>query len=121
MYASSSTRIELTCQYTVDAFTAEPFAGNQAAVIVFPAGTPWPDDAFLVKVAAEFNYAETAYIVKVNDSKPNEYGLRWFTPMKEVRYPLPFRVCCSFYLSVLMRQTLWPCHARLGSRSQIAS
>jgi predicted PhzF superfamily epimerase YddE/YHI9 len=63
--------------FVVDAFTARPFAGNPAAVVLLER---WPDDAWLQNVALEFNLSETAYLV------PNAagYHLRWFTPKVEV-------------------------------------
>jgi PhzF family phenazine biosynthesis protein len=61
----------------VDAFTAEPFAGNPAAVCVLP-GPREPQ--WMQKVALEMNLAETAYLVEQEDG----YGLRWFTPAAEV-------------------------------------
>ena len=61
----------------VDAFTAEPFAGNPAAVCVLP-GPREPE--WMQKVALEMNLAETAFLVKGEDG----YGLRWFTPAAEV-------------------------------------
>lgn len=70
----------------MDAFTSKPFSGNQAAVIVFPGREPWPEDNLLQTIAMEFNYAETAYVRKTKSDSPNEYDLRWFTPVKEVRY-----------------------------------
>ena len=45
----------------VDAFTAEPFAGNPAAVYVLDC---WPDDAWLQAVAREMNQSETAFVVR---------------------------------------------------------
>ena len=47
---------------------------------------PWPNDEFLQQVAAEFNYAETAFVRKRADTSANDYDLRWFTPVKEVKY-----------------------------------
>jgi PhzF family phenazine biosynthesis protein len=61
----------------VDAFTAEPFAGNPAAVCVLP-GPREPH--WMQKVALEMNLAETAFLVKSDDG----YELRWFTPATEV-------------------------------------
>jgi predicted PhzF superfamily epimerase YddE/YHI9 len=58
----------------VDAFTAQPFAGNPAGVVLLDA---WPDDAWLRAVAAEVNLAETAFAVPIDDG---EWQLRWFTP-----------------------------------------
>jgi PhzF family phenazine biosynthesis protein len=61
----------------VDAFTAEPFAGNPAAVCVLPEPR---EPAWMQKVALEMNLAETAFLVKEQEG----YGLRWFTPAAEV-------------------------------------
>ena len=61
----------------VDAFAAEggAFTGNPAAVVVLGAAAPgawaprspcegahWPEDAYLLAVAKEFNLSETAYV-----------------------------------------------------------
>lgn len=61
----------------VDAFTAEPFAGNPAAVCVLPGER---EAGWMQKVAMEMNLAETAFLVRQEDG----YGLRWFTPAAEV-------------------------------------
>jgi predicted PhzF superfamily epimerase YddE/YHI9 len=64
-------------QYQVDAFTAELFAGNPAAVV--PLET-WLGEETLQAIALENNLSETAFFV------PNGQGfdLRWFTPEAEV-------------------------------------
>jgi len=56
----------------VDAFTAEPFRGNPAAV--------WPADDWLQRVAREMNQSETAFLVRSSGG----FELRWFTPLVEV-------------------------------------
>src|SRR5579883_2390063 len=61
----------------VDAFTAEPFRGNPAAVFVQNA--PWSDERMQL-VAREMNLAETAFVLPENDG----FRLRWFTPLVEV-------------------------------------
>lgn len=60
----------------VDAFTAEPFAGNPAAVCLLagPARDGW-----MQRVAAEMNLSETAFL----DPREDGFGLRWFTPTVE--------------------------------------
>lgn len=63
--------------YHVDAFTAQSFAGNPAAVCPL---NGWLDDDFLLKVAAENNLSETAFFVLGG----KDYELRWFTPRCEV-------------------------------------
>ena len=64
-------------QYIVDAFTDKPFSGNPAAVCVLD---KWPSDGSMMKLAAENNLSETAFIVKEEQG----YHLRWFTPGTEV-------------------------------------
>lgn len=64
--------------FHVDAFTAERFSGNPAAVCPL---TGWLDDGFLQAVAAENNLSETAFFVPIGDG----YELRWFTPRCEAK------------------------------------
>ncbi|MDX2166501.1 MAG: PhzF family phenazine biosynthesis protein [Deltaproteobacteria bacterium] len=61
----------------VDAFTPEPFRGNPAAVCLLD---PPRDAAWLQRVAAEMNLAETAFLWRRDDG----FALRWFTPTVEV-------------------------------------
>jgi predicted PhzF superfamily epimerase YddE/YHI9 len=63
--------------YQVDAFAAERFRGNPAAVMVLP---NFLDDTVLQAIAAENNLPETAFIVGCHD----EFAVRWFTPVVEV-------------------------------------
>lgn len=63
--------------WTVDAFTAELFHGNQAGVCLLEKKAP---EAWMQAVAAEMNLSETAFLVP----GPNGFGLRWFTPTTEV-------------------------------------
>jgi len=63
--------------YQVDAFTAEVFKGNPAAVCFLDA---WLDDARLLAIAAENNLSETAFLVPMEGG----FELRWFTPVTEV-------------------------------------
>jgi PhzF family phenazine biosynthesis protein len=67
-------------QWTIDAFAAAPFKGNQACVVE-PLDA-WPDAGWMQAMAAENNQAETAYLLKTED--PARFGLRWFTPAVEV-------------------------------------
>jgi predicted PhzF superfamily epimerase YddE/YHI9 len=61
----------------VDAFTAIPFTGNPAAVVVL--GEP-REDLWMQAVAREMNLSETAFLVWESDA----FRLRWFTPAVEV-------------------------------------
>src|SRR3954453_11278464 len=63
----------------VDAFTAQPFAGNPAGVVVLDS---FPDDAWMQRVAAEVNLSETAFLHPL--AGPADFALRWFTPAVEV-------------------------------------
>ena len=65
--------------YQVDAFTAEPFAGNPAAVCLLDADA---DPGWMQRVAAEMNLSETAFLRP--GAEAGRYGLRWFTPAVEV-------------------------------------
>ncbi len=67
-------------QWTVDAFAAAPFRGNPACVVEpFEA---WPDNGWMQALARENNQAETAFLLRTDD--PARFGLRWFTPGREV-------------------------------------
>lgn len=61
----------------VDAFTAEPFAGNPAAVCVLAHAA---DKRWMQQVAREMNLSETAFLFRQGDG----WSLRWFTPTVEV-------------------------------------
>jgi PhzF family phenazine biosynthesis protein len=63
--------------YQLDAFTAEPFKGNPAAVCLMPCSLG--DDLYL-SIAGEMNLSETAFL----EEQATGYRLRWFTPKREV-------------------------------------
>ncbi|MBK5005479.1 PhzF family phenazine biosynthesis protein [Pseudomonas sp. S32] len=63
--------------FQVDAFSAEPFGGNPAAVIPLE---HWLPDQVLQRIAEENNLSETAYFVRNGEG----FDLRWFTPAVEV-------------------------------------
>jgi PhzF family phenazine biosynthesis protein len=63
--------------FQVDAFTAEPFRGNPAAVCPLPGPRA---EAWLQNVAREMNLSETAFLYPQEDG----FNLRWFTPAVEV-------------------------------------
>lgn len=65
----------------VDAFAARPFTGNQAAVMILPR---WPADKALLAMAAENNFAETAFLVRQAEGDA-DWALRWFSPACEMR------------------------------------
>jgi PhzF family phenazine biosynthesis protein len=64
----------------IDAFTAEPFAGNPAGVCLLSGG--FPPDAWMQSVAAEMNHSETAFAHPRGDGG---WNIRWFTPKLEVK------------------------------------
>lgn len=61
----------------VDAFSAEPFRGNPAAVCLLDRER---DAAWMQNVAAEMNLSETAFLLP----RDGDWSLRWFTPAIEV-------------------------------------
>ena len=63
--------------YQVDAFSAKPFGGNPAGVMVLD---EMPQDARMQAIAAEMNLSETAFLTPHGE----EFNLRWFTPATEV-------------------------------------
>jgi PhzF family phenazine biosynthesis protein len=63
--------------FQVDAFAAQRFSGNPAAVMPLPA---FLEDSALQAIALENNLAETAFLVR----QGAEWQLRWFTPTVEV-------------------------------------
>ena len=65
----------------VDAFANRAFKGNQAAVMPLE---KWLDDATLLAIAEENNFAETAFLVK-DETGEADWELRWFTPTMEIR------------------------------------
>ncbi|WP_432095779.1 PhzF family phenazine biosynthesis protein [Streptomyces sp. bgisy100] len=67
----------------VDAFTDRPFTGNPAAVLLLD-GDAFPDDAWLMRVAAEVNLSETAFAHPLPEGGDADWALRWCTPTTEV-------------------------------------
>lgn len=63
--------------FVVDAFTAEPFRGNPAAVCLLDRPPP---ETWMQSVAAEMHLSETAFCMPRGDG----FDLRWFTPTTEV-------------------------------------
>lgn len=66
--------------FQVDAFTAERFRGNPAAVI--PLQT-WLSDELMQAIAAENNLSETAFFVREADGA---FHIRWFSPLTEIDF-----------------------------------
>uniref|UniRef100_A0A914E1U5 Uncharacterized protein n=1 Tax=Acrobeloides nanus TaxID=290746 RepID=A0A914E1U5_9BILA len=70
--------------FIVDAFAETPFKGNQAAVCLIDQLS----DEQYPKIAAEFNFSETAYPMPLDVprdfKKASRFSLRWFTPTIEV-------------------------------------
>ncbi|KAL3644858.1 hypothetical protein CASFOL_010038 [Castilleja foliolosa] len=72
----------------VDAFTDSAFKGNPAAVCLLEEER---DDEWLQSVAREFNLSQTGYLTHLPESTQStigsvpRFGLRWFTPVAEVK------------------------------------
>jgi PhzF family phenazine biosynthesis protein len=72
----------MSVRYTqVDAFSAEPFRGNPAAVLVLDA---LPSAAWMQRVATELGLPATAFVVKPSGAG-TAFGLRWFTRTSELQ------------------------------------
>jgi len=67
--------------YIVDAFTDQLFGGNPAGVVILEEGASFPDDAVMIKTAAELRYSETAFVKQLSET---EFQIRYFTPAAEV-------------------------------------
>ena len=67
----------------VDAFTAQPFAGNPAGVVVLPEAD-FPGAEWMQRVASEVNLSETAFLHPLPPGAEADFALRWFTPVLEV-------------------------------------
>jgi len=67
---------------TVDVFTTRPFAGNPLAVIPDARGI---DGDAMQRIAAEFNYSETAFVLPPEDPA-NTARVRIFTPTDEIPF-----------------------------------
>ena len=63
--------------YQIDAFAAECFKGNPAAICPLE---KWLSDEVMLAIAAENNLSETAFFVATG----NGFHIRWFTPTTEV-------------------------------------
>lgn len=74
---------DMVQMFQVDAFTSERFRGNPAGVCIPKVRLP---ESLCQAIAAEMNLSETAFIHPVERKQDNipRFGLRWFTPMKEV-------------------------------------
>lgn len=86
--------------YTViDAFSSSPFGGNPAAVVFVEDDLKQVlTDDLMLKVAAEFNLSETAFVTPT--STPGTFGLRWFTPTEEINLCGHATLASGFALSL---------------------
>ncbi len=66
----------------IDAFTAVPFRGNPAAVVVLDPDLAATDE-WMQSVATEANLSETAFLTRL-DASDQAWTLRWFTPTVEI-------------------------------------
>lgn len=69
--------------HMVDAFTAQPFKGNPAAVVILDSEPT--DFTWMQSVGAEMNQSETCFVWPLKSESKAEWGLRWFTPEVEIQ------------------------------------
>lgn len=79
--------------FVVDAFTAQPFGGNPAGVVLLDSDS-FPEEKLMLQIAAELRYSETAFIRRHSDK---EFTIRYFTPKAEVEL-CGHATIASFYL-----------------------
>ena len=74
--------------YIVDAFTNEPFRGNQAGVCLLNESFESIGLETLQHIAFEMNLSETAFVTPANPdedfSNSSDFFLKWFTPTTEI-------------------------------------
>ena len=63
--------------YIIDAFSKEMFGGNPAGVVI--CDQDFPSEEFMIKLANELRYSETAFV-----KFGNQINIRYFTPTCEV-------------------------------------
>ncbi|GFP90850.1 uncharacterized isomerase bh0283 [Phtheirospermum japonicum] len=72
----------------IDAFTDSAFKGNPEALLLLDEER---DEEWLQAVACEFNLSETCYLTRLSEPAQStigsvpRFGLRWFTPVAEVK------------------------------------
>lgn len=82
---------------TADVFTKERFGGNQLAVFPDARGL---DAALMQKIAREFNFSETTFVLPPNDPKHTR-RVRIFTPGSELPFAGHPTVGTAFVLAML--------------------
>jgi PhzF family phenazine biosynthesis protein len=69
--------------HLVDAFSAQPFRGNPAAVVILDSEPT--DFAWMQSIGAEMNQSETCFVWPLENNPEADWGLRWFTPEVEIQ------------------------------------
>lgn len=75
------TRVRLCDMEQVDAFTAAPFGGNPAAVVLLREPYQCRSDEWMQSLSAENNLAETAFVLIKTDGT---FLIRWYAPLMRV-------------------------------------
>jgi len=73
--------------YHVDAFTAHPFTGNPAAVVILQSDEQFNDDNLLQKIATEFNLPATVFLLPSTQAVKNavlKQKIKWFDRSKRI-------------------------------------
>jgi predicted PhzF superfamily epimerase YddE/YHI9 len=68
--------------YHVNAFTAEIFRGNPAAVVPLDSQELFDSDDLLQKLAAEFNLPASAFYLALDGN--SSVQIKWFSPLKRI-------------------------------------
>lgn len=102
--------------YVVDAFAAQPFSGNPAAVVIDASGMT---DEQMQAIAAEFNLSETTFVLPPTGPATEEacasaersIRFRWFTPGMEVDMCGHATIAA---VHALVESGLWPIDPQTG-------
>ncbi|MGL4322944.1 MAG: PhzF family phenazine biosynthesis protein [Beijerinckiaceae bacterium] len=86
--------------FTLDVFTARPFAGNPLAVVMNGQGL---DDAQMQTIAREFNVSETVFVLPPHNAT-HRADLRIFTPGRELPFAGHPTVGTAVLLALLDRK-----------------
>ncbi len=69
--------------FIVNAFTSNPFSGNQAGVVLLGVEEDFPEANHMLSVAKELKHSETCFVKKIGD---NSFRFRYFSPTDEVGF-----------------------------------
>lgn len=89
--------------YLANAFATHPHGGNQAAIVVLPAGDKrGSDDAWCRALGRDFEMPMTAILTPIKDGEEPEYKMRWWTGSGKVCVSSALTICLLLQMQILM-------------------